>query len=137
MQGRVRTLTTFKTGDEVADRYQEHVKQVLTPVLDNPILNAVDFRFTEIQPASASGTPTFALQYRSTGTTWTTVLKLTSGGLISTPSVIVSAPAWTAPTLGNSWVDIGGATEAPSGYYKDLLGIVHIRGEIKNGTIGA
>ncbi len=44
-------------------------------------------------------------------------------------------PAWTAPTLTNSWVNFGG-TYGPAGYYKDIGGTVHLRGLIKSGTIG-
>lgn len=42
----------------------------------------------------------------------------------------------TAPTLENSWVDSGGASEV-AGYWVDLSGNVHLRGMVKNGTIGA
>ena len=40
---------------------------------------------------------------------------------------------WTAPTLLNSWVDYGSGFN-PSGYLKDALGFVHLRGLIKSGT---
>lgn len=44
---------------------------------------------------------------------------------------------WIAPTLLNGWVDYGGAAES-CGYYKDSLGVVHLKGLIRSGatTIG-
>lgn len=39
-----------------------------------------------------------------------------------------------APTLGNSWVNFG-LQYNPAGYYKDPLGIVHLRGMIKSGVL--
>ncbi len=43
--------------------------------------------------------------------------------------------AWIAPTLLNSWVNYGGVY-SPAGYFKDAAGIVHLRGLLKDGTIG-
>lgn len=40
---------------------------------------------------------------------------------------------WIAPTLLNSWTNLGGAYE-PAGYYKDDMGIVHVRGIVTGGT---
>lgn len=37
-----------------------------------------------------------------------------------------------APALLNSWVDFG--VYAPSGFWKDSNGLVHLRGLVKNGT---
>lgn len=42
-----------------------------------------------------------------------------------------------APTLINSWVNFGGGVQTDAGYYKDPFGIVHLRGLIKTGVIGA
>lgn len=47
--------------------------------------------------------------------------------------VDTSTPTWTAPSLGNNWVDYG-SPYAPAGYYKDANGIVHLRGCIRSGT---
>lgn len=44
-------------------------------------------------------------------------------------------PAWTNATYQNSWTTFSGWTAA--GYYKDPFGIVHLRGMITGGTIGA
>ncbi|HUX55114.1 MAG TPA: hypothetical protein VMV56_11915 [Williamwhitmania sp.] len=41
---------------------------------------------------------------------------------------------WIAPTLINSWVNLGGAY-SPAGYTKDNLGFVHLRGLIKDGAV--
>lgn len=43
---------------------------------------------------------------------------------------------WTAAILGNSWANYG-TPYAPAGYRKDANGIVHLRGLIKLGTMGA
>ena len=41
---------------------------------------------------------------------------------------------WIAPTLLNSWVDHSPGVYSTIGYYKDALGIVHLKGVVKNGT---
>jgi hypothetical protein len=51
-------------------------------------------------------------------------------------TAFLAPPAWTAPTLGNSWVDYGLGYSA-AGYYKDATGAVHLQGAIKSGTVGA
>jgi len=43
---------------------------------------------------------------------------------------------WIAPTFLNSWVNVGGGYYT-AGYYKDSIGIVHLRGLIKGGTTTA
>lgn len=55
-------------------------------------------------------------------------MRLTSDGLVQ--------DAWTAiSSFANSWVNFGGDYN-PAGYFKDIMGIVHLRGFIKDGTIG-
>lgn len=41
-----------------------------------------------------------------------------------------------APTLVNSWVNVGGAEEV-AGFYKDPFGMVHLQGTVRSGTLGA
>ena len=41
-----------------------------------------------------------------------------------------------APSFSNSWVDFGGSYQT-AGYWKDRDGVVHLRGEIKDGTLNA
>lgn len=43
---------------------------------------------------------------------------------------------WQTPTLLNSWLNYGNGYQN-AGYYKDAFGIVHLRGLIWNGTVGA
>ena len=50
-----------------------------------------------------------------------------------TSAMIAPQEVWIAPTPLNSWADFG-AGYAPAGYFKDTLGIVHLRGLIKNGS---
>jgi hypothetical protein len=45
----------------------------------------------------------------------------------------LSAAPWITPTLFNGWVNYGSG-QASVGYYKDDLGVVHIKGFIKNGV---
>lgn len=42
--------------------------------------------------------------------------------------------AWIAPTMQNGWITFD-TTFNPPGYYKDSLGIVHLRGMMKSGTL--
>lgn len=42
---------------------------------------------------------------------------------------------WIPVTFQNSWVNYGG-TFSPASYMKDTMGFVHLRGVIKNGTVG-
>lgn len=46
------------------------------------------------------------------------------------------APQWITPTLLNSWVNYGAGYD-PAGYLKDPLGFVHLRGQIKSGTVNS
>ena len=43
---------------------------------------------------------------------------------------------WITPTMLNGWIVYDGGFNQP-GYYKDKNGMVHLRGLIKNGTVGA
>lgn len=45
-------------------------------------------------------------------------------------------PAWTAPTLLNSWVNFGSPYDTAA-YMIDTLGFVHLKGMVKSGTVGA
>jgi len=44
------------------------------------------------------------------------------------------AVAWTAPTLQNNWVNYNASLYTPASYSKDSIGMVHLRGLIKNGV---
>jgi len=48
---------------------------------------------------------------------------------------VVTQQAWIAPTLGNSWVNYDAASYSAAGYFRDTLGIVHLRGILKGGTL--
>lgn len=50
---------------------------------------------------------------------------------IATPTI--TQTAWAAPTLLNSWVDLGSGFQVAE-YMKDSMGFVHLRGLIYNGT---
>lgn len=58
----------------------------------------------------------------------------------STTTIVLKAgeivqQAWQAPSLLNSWANYG-IGHNPAGYFKDTLGIVHLRGLVKDGTVG-
>jgi hypothetical protein len=53
---------------------------------------------------------------------------------IKTVTVLVPEPTWTAPTLVNSWADIGGA-DLPTGYRMEPGGWVTLRGRVGGGTV--
>lgn len=42
--------------------------------------------------------------------------------------------SWTTPTFANSWVNYDAGTNAQAGYWKDFLGIVHLKGLVKDGS---
>jgi hypothetical protein len=45
----------------------------------------------------------------------------------------IAQEAWIAPTLLNGWANVG-LQHALTGYFKDTIGIVHLKGLVKNGT---
>jgi len=59
---------------------------------------------------------------RDAGQTWEFPLGVRKDG-----KVWIQQEDWIAPTLENNWVNYGGH-HTPAGYYKDSLGIVHLRG---------
>lgn len=73
--------------------------------------------------AGANGAALFLLQHESEGSDWMPRGTLPNEGFIT-------------PTLLNSWAVFNVATNTP-GYYKDAHGIVHLRGMVKSGTVGA
>ena len=55
---------------------------------------------------------------------------------LTNPSVPIQED-WEAPTLTNSWSNATGTpTLTPAGYYKDSLGVVHLRGSLTGGAVG-
>lgn len=51
-------------------------------------------------------------------------------------NTILEQEPWQAPSLQNGWVDYGSGY-APSGYFKDSTGVVHLRGLVKSGPVGS
>jgi len=58
-----------------------------------------------------------------------------NGGFDVTGASILKQQDWQTPTMENGWVRYSSTYNAP-GYFKDSMGIVHLRGMIKSGTIG-
>ena len=52
------------------------------------------------------------------------------------PFVLPSVDGWAAPALLSSWVNFS-ASYNPAGYFKDPWGVVHLRGVLRSGTVGA
>jgi len=52
---------------------------------------------------------------------------------VSGGETILQQQAWQTPTLLNSWANYGGSYN-PAGYFKDSMGIVHLRGLVRSGT---
>ena len=70
-------------------------------------------------------------------TSWVTITNSVIAGRRVQTS-LTAQQAWVTPTMLNSWVayDVGGGTNfGGAQYYKDSLGMVHLRGLVKNGTI--
>ncbi len=65
----------------------------------------------------------------------TTTDKTVTGAINELNSVKASKTQenWIAPTLLNGWVNIGGVFDN-TGYFKDSIGMVHLRGLLKSGT---
>lgn len=119
MVGRVRSLGILRTGDPALDRVQDHVKQQLDPVLQNPLLSAVDFRCIEVQGADPATAPTFALQYRSASTAggapaWSTIASWDSTGQIVSPLRGIGFSGTSGPSLAitsaSGWSDVPGTS---------------------------
>ena len=51
-------------------------------------------------------------------------------------NTLLYSPPWVDATLLNSWVAYGSGFASP-GYYRDAAGIVHLKGFVRNGTVGA
>lgn len=65
----------------------------------------------------------------------TDILLVKQGGILKRVDFTKMREAWTTPTLLNGWVNYNLGYEA-AGYYKDIFGVVRIRGLIKSGSIG-
>jgi hypothetical protein len=63
----------------------------------------------------------------------TAVLSAEMGKTLNTNKADKAQEGWIAPTLLNSWVNYG-APFANAGYFKDTLGLVHLRGVMKDGS---
>ena len=60
-------------------------------------------------------------------------LRVTAGTLQVAGASILTQQDWQTPTLLNNWVRHSTQYNAP-GYFKDSMGVVHLRGLVKNGT---
>lgn len=81
-------------------------------------------------PTLLAGEPGFALDTKE-------LYIGTNSGNQKIVSAAPTAQIWIAPTLLNSWTNFDAGANAQAGYYKDDLGIVHLRGLIKGGTTTA
>lgn len=63
------------------------------------------------------------------GTTTPSAKLEVSGGV-----TILEQEPWQLAALENGWVDVSAATFGPAAFYKDSVGRVHLRGNVKNGS---
>lgn len=75
----------------------------------------------------------------------TTPVEQNNSGSSETDTILISSltyipsinqPSYTAPSLLNSWTNLGGSEEV-AGYYKDSCGVVRIKGTLAGGTTTA
>ncbi|MDP9676284.1 hypothetical protein J2W97_002279 [Paenibacillus jamilae] len=79
-----------------------------------------------------TGTPTAPTAAAATNNTQLATTEFVKQqGYITAPT-----PIYITPALLNGWVNFGGEEEI-AGYYKDVLGFVHIKGTVKSGTPAA
>lgn len=97
-----------------------------SPVLTTPVIAS----FTTAQHDHTNAAGGGALGASSVGTTQLAPLSVTA-------AKIETQEAWINVTYQNSWIDYDTGTWYPGSYYKDSLGIVHLRGLVKNGTMGS
>lgn len=58
--------------------------------------------------------------------------------ITQTQVVPIVEEAWIAPTFQNSWVNYDNdVTHNVAGYWKDSMGVVHLKGLVKSGTAAA
>jgi hypothetical protein len=91
-------------------------------------------RADHVHPTDTSRSPLASPAFTGTPTAPTPSAGDSSTRIATT--AFLAPPAWTAPTLGNSWADYGLGYSA-AGYYKDAAGTVRLQGAIKSGTVGA
>lgn len=106
----------------------------VTPVANSMVMRdaAGNIQATQFQSTVAAGTPPMTV------TSPTVVANLNADqvdGLNAADLAKTVQEALHSVTFQNGWVNSGGA-DAPAQYYIDTMGIVHIQGLIKNGTIG-
>ncbi|OXM83962.1 hypothetical protein [Paenibacillus rigui] len=75
------------------------------------------------------GTPTAPTAPTGTNSTQIATTAFVAQGFASK-----TIPAWTSITLASGWSNLGGGY-ATTAYYKDDLSIVHLKGDVANGTI--
>ncbi len=108
-----------------------------TPVMDGSAAAGASSRYARadhVHPTDTSRAPLASPAFTGTPTAPTPSAGDNSTQIATT--AFLAPPAWTAPTLGNSWVDYD-ASYSSAGYYKDAAGTVHLKGAIRSGTIGA
>jgi len=88
MPGRVpAVIPHIESKDDAFNRLQNHLRQTLDPIRLNPLFQAADYQFIQLD-----GTPpTFVLQYRAPSSkTWTTIWTIDSAS--PPPRAMSAAP---------------------------------------------
>ena len=113
----------------------------LVAVAGTPAASPADPSIANIQAAIGAANPYIILARVVVGAG---VTQINSGNITDLRAIcvprrvdstsFVDQPSWTAPTFTNGWLNYGGGFQTVA-YYKDFLGIVHVRGLIKSGTL--
>lgn len=108
-----------------------------SPVMDGAAAAGASTRWARadhVHPSDTSRAPLASPALTGTPTAPTPAAGDRSTKIATT--AFMAPPAWTEPTLLNSWTNYGGGY-SNSGYYKDATGTVHLQGAIRSGTLGA
>lgn len=113
----------------------------LVAVAGTPAASPADPSIANIQAAIGAANPYIILARVVVGAG---VTQINSGNITDLRAIcvprrvdstsFVDQPSWTAPTFTNGWLNYGGGFQTVA-YYKDFLGIVHVRGLVKSGTL--
>lgn len=105
---------------------------VLTSPADSDALVINDDSASTTKKIAASDFVTWIQTKLEAVVGWITTAMIDDNAI--TAAKIETQEAWQAVTYQNSWVTYD-VTYPPAGYYKDSLGVVHLRGMVKSGTI--
>lgn len=106
------------------NRGQDGIAQTLNPIRLNPLFAAASYRLIEVSATTLGNPATFALQYRTAGTTsWTTIVSFTSAGVPTMATTLTGYLKGTAGVVSAQTVPIpiaDGGTGSTTQNFVDL-----------------